>query len=186
LQDHCYLHFAHVSTVCCILLYAVYSIDSYRPISLLPILSKVFERHILSFLHPFIRVPHNQFGFVKRRSTNSALISATQTIHNGLDNKKLGKVIGIFLDVRKAFDRIPHTLLLRIFKIITTSRRKFSVFLGRTCQADLSLFSRTLQLRILFLFPVVFHRVLFLVQFYSRVLLRLSWRILRNGFHRFA
>lgn len=89
------------------------SIDSYRPISLLSTISKIFERHIETHLRRHLRISSNQFGFIRRRGTSSALIAASQFLHDHLDNCKFGKVVGIFLDVKKAFDKVPFAGLLR-------------------------------------------------------------------------
>lgn len=87
-------------------------LSSYRPISLLPILSKLLERHVDRLLRARISFTPAQHGFVKRRGTNGALISLSQRIHDHLDSPTYNYVCGIFLDIQKAFDKIPHTVLL--------------------------------------------------------------------------
>lgn len=96
------------------------SIKSYRPISLLPILSKILERHIDRLIRSRIRLSSDQHGFCKKRGTNSALISASQFIHDSLNSRESKFVVGVFLDIKKAFDQIPHVLLLR--KLATIRR----------------------------------------------------------------
>ena len=92
-------------------------VENYRPISLLPIVSKVFERcilnhllsHIKSLLHPA------QHGFVSGKSCTTQLLSALNTIGENLDRGKETDVV--FMDMSKAFDRVDHcTLLHRLSK----------------------------------------------------------------------
>ena len=89
-------------------------ICNYRPISLLPIFSKIFEKLIHSRLTAFFEkhevLYHKQFGFRKRHSTIHALNTAITQVLNSLNNKKA--VIGIFLDFSKAFDTVKHSILL--------------------------------------------------------------------------
>ena len=85
---------------------------NYRPISLIPIVSKLFERHmynqILSyidkFLSPFL------FGYRKGFSTEQCLTVMLETWKKALDHK--GKVGAILTDLSKAFDCLNHNLLL--------------------------------------------------------------------------
>ena len=88
--------------------------SNYRPISLLPIFSKLFEKLMYKRLYRFLEV-HNifyslQFGFQENRSIDHALISMTESIRNTLDCKKFG--CGIFIDLQKAFDTVNHQFLL--------------------------------------------------------------------------
>ena len=89
-------------------------ISNYRPISLLPGISKVLEKIIYKRLYMFlinnkILIP-NQYGFRKNHSTDYALINLCDKIVNALSNKE--HMIGIFLDLSKAFDTINHQILL--------------------------------------------------------------------------
>ena len=52
-----------------------------------------------------------QFGFREKHSTNYALISMTETIWSTLDNGKYG--CGVFIDLKKAFDTVNHSILLK-------------------------------------------------------------------------
>ena len=89
-------------------------IANYRPISLLPVLSKIFEklihRRLVSFLDKNQVIYRKQFGFRKQHSTIHALHSAVTQVVNGLNNKEA--VFGIYLDFSKAFDTIQHDILL--------------------------------------------------------------------------
>ena len=88
-------------------------VSNYRPISLLPIVSKVMERcvynkliaHISSQLHEL------QFGFLKGKSTTSQLLRVLHEIGELLDKRV--QTDAIYLDFAKAFDRVDHQLLLR-------------------------------------------------------------------------
>ena len=85
---------------------------NYRPISLLPILSKVLERcvfnHCYSHLTPFLY--HLQHGFQKGKATITQLL---QVYHNILDSLASGKETDVvYLDLTKAFDKVPHQMLL--------------------------------------------------------------------------
>ena len=89
-------------------------ISNYRPISLLPVFSKIYEKlihkRVLSFLDKHNVLYNKQFGFRKRHSTIHALNTAiTQIIHSLNRNET---VFGIFLDFSKAFDTIKHDILL--------------------------------------------------------------------------
>ena len=91
----------------------------YRPISLLPIVSKVLERHICNILMDHLQslnfISNNQWGFLEGRSTVTALIKCTD---DWLKELELGNdVCAIFFDFRKAFDSVPHEPLL--FKLST-------------------------------------------------------------------
>ena len=88
--------------------------SDYRPISLLPIISKVLERHVYNFIFDFCNrhdiISNCQFGFRPGFSTVSALLSFTHHCYSLFDSRK--SVCAIFFDLRKAFDSIPHKLLL--------------------------------------------------------------------------
>lgn len=84
---------------------------SYRPISLLPNLAKVFERVILTRLQSYSNIiPKEQHGFLPGRSTASQLVRILEYIGQGIHNHEASAIL--MLDVAKAFDRVFHTGLL--------------------------------------------------------------------------
>ena len=87
---------------------------NYRPISLLSILSKLLEKHVhsylLDYLHSCSPLSTNQWGFSRGKSTTSALLAATYAWHQALDAGN--DVCCVFLDLSKAFDKVPHVPLL--------------------------------------------------------------------------
>jgi hypothetical protein len=96
------------------------SINNYRPISLLNIFSKIFERAIktrlLSYLEENDILPKSQFGFRERLGTEDALTELSMDIYSNLNKKN--KTLGIFLDLSKAFDSISHQTLINTLKSI--------------------------------------------------------------------
>ena len=90
------------------------NVSNYRPISILPLLSKIFEKivftQILNFLEKYNLLSNNQYGFRPKRSTTQAMLDNLQFIYNNLDSNHV--VLSIFLDFSKAFDCIDHELLL--------------------------------------------------------------------------
>ena len=86
---------------------------NYRPISLLPFLSKIFEKilyiRLISHLSKFSVLSSHQFGFRKNLSTFDAIVSFTENIYNALNNRK--SIINIFIDFCKAFDTVNHRIL---------------------------------------------------------------------------
>ena len=90
-------------------------LGNYRPISVLPVISRVLEKCINTRVYDHLEL-HNllnpiQFGFRKGRTTEMALSYITSVINGALDNKL--RVAGLFLDLVKAFDTVDHQLLLR-------------------------------------------------------------------------
>ena len=89
--------------------------NNYRPVSLLPILSKLLEKHIHGVLFHHLEttqpVSNYQLGFQAGKSTVTALI---ETTHNWLQLLENGLEVGaIFFDFKKAFDSVPHRALLQ-------------------------------------------------------------------------
>jgi hypothetical protein len=92
------------------------TIDCNRPISLLSIFSKIFEKlvkvRLISFLNLIDFFVPNQFGFREGLSTELALRKFLLEVHTNLNNKQVSRVSALFLDIRKAFDTINHNVLL--------------------------------------------------------------------------
>ena len=92
--------------------------DQYRPISLLPILSKVFERVVLSFMKDdFVKhFGNNQHAFRPHGSTVSALIDIHNFITLSMENPATAEVRVTCLDFTKAFDKLQHNRLINYMK----------------------------------------------------------------------
>ena len=88
--------------------------SNYRPISILPTLSKIFEKLIHVRIYQFLdenQVLYSyQFGFRKVHSTVHAVQTAIHSVTKALDASY--QRMGIFIDFSKAFDTIQHNILL--------------------------------------------------------------------------
>ena len=86
---------------------------NYRPISLLSVFSKIYEKLIYTRVYSYLTkkdlIYSKQFGFRSNHSTNHAIISITEHIRGLLDNGHY--VCGIFVDLEKAFDTVNHEIL---------------------------------------------------------------------------
>ena len=105
-------------------------VGNYRPISLLPALSKIFEKVINIQLTEFMEdnniLPDTQFGFRKQKSTSNAVELLTQAIQQS--KRKSEKAVAIFIDVSKAFDCCNHEIILNKLRNIGLSDRGVSLF----------------------------------------------------------
>ena len=88
--------------------------NNYRPVSLLCVLSKVYEKimynRLIIFLENYDILFANQFGFRKLHSSYMALMVLTDKLIKSLENGEF--VIGVYLDFSKAFATVDHEILL--------------------------------------------------------------------------
>ena len=89
--------------------------SNYRPISLLPTLSKIFEKlmyaRLIDFLTKHNIIYENQFGFQSNLSTEYAVNKVLNYIIDTLEKNEIG--VCIFLDFAKAFDTVNHDILIQ-------------------------------------------------------------------------
>ena len=88
--------------------------NTYRPISILSVIPRILEKHISfdlkSFLHDHKLIVPQQFAYMPHRSTTDQLVLLTEQLATIIDARK--KYECVFLDFRKAFDRVNHIYLL--------------------------------------------------------------------------
>ena len=93
-------------------------LNNYRPISLLPTISKIFERVMYTQLYYYFNVNNllseQQYGFRSQHSTELASVKLVDFILKEMDNIRDIKIpASIFLDLSKAFDTLNFDILLR-------------------------------------------------------------------------
>lgn len=95
----------------------IHEVTAYRPISLLPIISKLFEKLLLHRMMSVIKqksiIPDHQFGFRQEHATVEQVHRVCRVIRHSLEKKEYCS--SAFLDIKQAFDKVWHKGLL--FKI---------------------------------------------------------------------
>ena len=90
--------------------------SNYRPIALLPFISKIMERCIFDRLSHYASVYNilapTQFGFRKGLSTRDAIELITEKIYDAFNMRDGAFNINVYIDFQKAFDTVDHTILL--------------------------------------------------------------------------
>lgn len=90
------------------------TLNNYRPVSILPLFSKILERlmhsRLLNFINKHSILYDYQFGFRENHSTNMALTLLMDKVLSAMDKGEYA--IGLFIDLQKAFDTVNHNILL--------------------------------------------------------------------------
>ncbi|KAJ8711530.1 hypothetical protein PYW07_008772 [Mythimna separata] len=106
------------------------SVNNYRPISVLPALSKVLEKvlnnRLVSYLEKNNILSKNQFGFRRGKSCEDAFAALIDDVVETLDKKS--KCLGLFLDLSKAFDTVSVPILLKKLEQIGVRGPALAVF----------------------------------------------------------
>ena len=125
-------------------------VQNYRPISVLPFISKIYEKIVANYLIDFLDSNNllykYQFGFRKSHSTSHAIITLVDKVSRALDTGKF--VVGLYLDIKKAFDAVPHSILLEKlyalgirgniynwFKSYLENRKQYVIY--NNCKSDM-------------------------------------------------
>ena len=109
--------------------------SNYRPISILPTISKIFEKHVnkhlMGFLNKHKLLHESQSGFRHKHSCQTALIKLIDSWMKCIDS---GDMVGaLFIDFRKAFDLVDHAILMKklsIYKFSQSSLQWFNSYLS--------------------------------------------------------
>ena len=117
-------------------------LDNHRPISLLPVVSKVFEKVVFNQLYQYVTdnniIFTSQYGFRKLHSMELTSLELVDRVFQHLDKGKLP--LSIFLDLSKAFDTLDHHILLnklKFYGLSSTPLKWFESYLhGRKQYVD--------------------------------------------------
>ena len=118
-------------------------LDNYRPISLLPTVSKLFEKIVFRQLYKYLTENKllftSRYGFREFHSTELAALELVDRVFQYLDCGKIP--ISVFLDMSKAFDTLDHNILidkLKFYGLTNTPLNWFRSYLyGRQQYVDL-------------------------------------------------
>lgn len=104
--------------------------SNYRPISVLPVISKIFERILYTRLEAYLNsnnfLSSKQYGFRKKSNTLSAAIDLITKLKINIDKKNIA--MGVFIDLKKAFDTVSHKILLEKLKNIGVTGIAYNMF----------------------------------------------------------
>ncbi|PFX34306.1 RNA-directed DNA polymerase from mobile element jockey [Stylophora pistillata] len=110
------------------------NVNNYRPISVLPVLSKVIDKHVHDTLYSYLcdnnLIYPKQSGFRKRHSTETALIGIIDELLFNLDKDRVSGMI--LIDYCKAFDMVDHSILqqkLQVYGLDSKSLAWFGSYL---------------------------------------------------------
>ena len=104
--------------------------SNYLPISVLPVISKLFEKLVFNQLYQYMKenglFTSDQSGFLRLHSTLTCLLKMSDDWYNGLD---LGKLVGlVFIDLKKAFDTVDHDILCNKLELYGVQQQELSWF----------------------------------------------------------
>ena len=93
--------------------------NNYRPISVLSVFAKLFEKVVHDQLSDFLfsnsKLTMSQFAYRKLHSTITSLISVSDYWYENIDKNDVN--FALFLDLKKAFDTVDHEILIRKLKV---------------------------------------------------------------------
>ena len=127
------------------------SIVNYRPICLLPILSKILEKivaiQLLDHLESNKLLNNAQHGFRQNLSTETALLTVTNSLYENIEKKKISLLI--LLDLSKAFDSVSHPILLNKMSMLNIDLFWFENYLKNRLESVRlgSIFSSPIEIR---------------------------------------
>ncbi|MCV6636077.1 reverse transcriptase domain-containing protein [Candidatus Albibeggiatoa sp. nov. NOAA] len=115
---------------------------NYRPISVIPVVAKVFERVVYDQLYHYLTenciISPYQSGFCSLHSTVTALLEATDSWAMNIDRILVNAVI--FLDLKKAFDTVDRNILLtklQCYELRSSCHEWFTLYLSNRTQTCL-------------------------------------------------
>ena len=106
--------------------------SNFRPITLVPVISKIVERLVHEQLTTYLRDYHifseDQHGFLAKHSTSTALLTVTDEILNSMDRSEVSLLT--LIDLSRCFDVISHDMLLTKLELLRISTGWFRNYLS--------------------------------------------------------